>query len=153
MKPVYLMIGPALLGACLSARAQDENKPQQSRPALAKEAPPPVTAPPVADRSDDTRAIGALVEAFTKAYDAGDAAAIAATFRGRGPGRRRGGGAHPWPSRHPHDRLNPPQATRLQPVVRRVSPVGLQPVPLILYWQVQAVLQPPCLPAVNERRD
>jgi len=23
------------------------------------------------------------------------------------------------------DRLNPPQATRLQPVVRRVSPVGL----------------------------
>ena len=29
-----------------------------------------------------------------------------------------------------HDRLNPPQATRLQPVVRRVSPVGLQPVPL-----------------------
>ena len=28
------------------------------------------------------------------------------------------------------DCLNPPQATRLQPVVRRVSPVGLQPVPL-----------------------
>ena len=27
------------------------------------------------------------------------------------------------------DRLNPPQATRLQPVVRRVSPGGLQPVP------------------------
>ena len=27
-------------------------------------------------------------------------------------------------------RLNPPQATRLQPVVRRVSPGGLQPVPL-----------------------
>ena len=26
------------------------------------------------------------------------------------------------------DRLNPPQAMRLQPVVRRVSPVGLQPV-------------------------
>ncbi len=28
------------------------------------------------------------------------------------------------------DRLNPPQATRLQPVVWRVSPVGLQPVRL-----------------------
>ena len=28
------------------------------------------------------------------------------------------------------DRLNLPQATRLQPVVRRVSPVELQPVPL-----------------------
>jgi tricorn protease len=33
-------------------------------------------------------------------------------------------------SRGDLDRLNPPQATRLQPVVRRVSPVGLQPVPL-----------------------
>ena len=80
MKLVYLMIGPALLGACLSARAQDENKPEQARPALAKEAPPPVTAPPVADRADDTRAIAALVEAFTKAFNAGDAAAVAATF-------------------------------------------------------------------------
>ena len=29
-----------------------------------------------------------------------------------------------------YDRLNPPQATRLRPVVKRVSPVGLQPVPL-----------------------
>ncbi len=28
------------------------------------------------------------------------------------------------------DRLNPPQATRLQPVVKRVSPAELQPVPL-----------------------
>ncbi|MGB2609988.1 MAG: hypothetical protein WBC80_13510, partial [Isosphaeraceae bacterium] len=28
----------------------------------------------------------------------------------------------------PFDRLNPAQATRLQPVVRRVSPGGLQPV-------------------------
>src|SRR5271166_5930126 len=32
--------------------------------------------------------------------------------------------------RRAFDRLNPPQATRLQPVVRRVSPAGLQPVPL-----------------------
>src|SRR5208282_191011 len=32
------------------------------------------------DRADDTRAIGALVEAFTKAFNAGDAAAVAATF-------------------------------------------------------------------------
>ena len=39
MKPVYLMIGPALLGACLSARAQDTNTPEQNRPATAKEAP------------------------------------------------------------------------------------------------------------------
>jgi uncharacterized protein (TIGR02246 family) len=33
-----------------------------------------------ANRADDTRAIGALVEAFTKAFNAGDAGAIAATF-------------------------------------------------------------------------
>ena len=36
MKPVYLMIGPALLGACLSARAQDTNTPEQNRPARRK---------------------------------------------------------------------------------------------------------------------
>ena len=100
MKPFYLMVGPALLGACLSARAQDENKPEQARPAPAREALPPVTAPPVADRADDTRAIGALVGAFAKAFNAGDAAAIAATFTNGAlvVGEE---GKHPWPSRHP----------------------------------------------------
>jgi len=80
MKPVSLLIGLALLGTCLSLRAQDTNTPEQNRPAPAKEAParePAVVGP---DRPDDTRAIGALVEAFTKAFNAGDAAAIAATF-------------------------------------------------------------------------
>ncbi|MGZ3397317.1 MAG: hypothetical protein ACXVB2_24675 [Isosphaeraceae bacterium] len=38
MKPVYLMIGPALLGACLSVRAQDTNTPEQNRTAPAKAA-------------------------------------------------------------------------------------------------------------------
>ena len=80
MKPVYLMIGPALLGACLSAQAQDTNTPEQNRPATAKDAPARDPAAGGADRADDTRAIGALVEAFTKAFNAGDAAAVAATF-------------------------------------------------------------------------
>jgi uncharacterized protein (TIGR02246 family) len=61
MKPVSLMIGLSLLGTCLSVRAQNTSIPEQNRP-------------------DDARAIGALVEAFTKAFDAGDAGAIAATF-------------------------------------------------------------------------
>ena len=39
MKPVSLMIGPALLGACLGGAAQDTNTTEQNRPATAKEAP------------------------------------------------------------------------------------------------------------------
>src|SRR5271165_5554021 len=69
MRPLYLLIGPALVAACFSARAQDANKPEQARPAAA-----------AADRRGDEQAIGALVEAFTKAFNAGNAAAAAATF-------------------------------------------------------------------------
>jgi uncharacterized protein (TIGR02246 family) len=80
MKPVSLMIGLALLGACLSVRAQDTKEPEQARPAAAKQTPARQPAAGGADRPDDTRAIGALVDAFTKAFNAGDAGAIAATF-------------------------------------------------------------------------
>ncbi len=80
MKPAYLMIGSALLASCLSAQAQDTNTPAQNRAAPAKDAPASQPVAAGADRADDTRAIGALVEAFTKAFDAGDAAAVAATF-------------------------------------------------------------------------
>ena len=61
MKNVYITISLALLRVCLSAQAQDTNAPAQ-------------------DRTADTQAIRAVVEAFTKAFDAGDAAAVAATF-------------------------------------------------------------------------
>ncbi len=61
MKSVYLTIGLTLLAFYLSAKAQDTNAPTQ-------------------DRAADTRAIAALVETFTKAFDAGDATAVAATF-------------------------------------------------------------------------
>ncbi len=74
MKSVCPMIGLAILSGCFGARAQDENKPAQGRPAVAKDA------PKAADRRDDERAIGALVDAYTKAFNAGDAAAIAATY-------------------------------------------------------------------------
>ncbi len=70
MKPVYLMIGPALLGACLSVQAQEVSKPAQAGKAAAA----------AADRHGDEQAIGALVEAFTKAFNEGDPAAVAATF-------------------------------------------------------------------------
>ncbi len=69
MKPFDLLVGPAILAACFGARAQDATKPEQARPAAAG-----------ADRREDERAIGALVEAFTKEFNAGNAAAVAATF-------------------------------------------------------------------------
>ena len=82
MKPVYLMIGPALLGACLSARAQDTNTPEQNRTARQRKC--ASARDPAAGgankRADDEKAIAALVAAFTKAFNAGDAAAAAATF-------------------------------------------------------------------------
>ena len=78
MKPVYLMIGPALLGACLSCAARTRTR--QSRIARHQRKRPWRPAAGGADRADDTRAIGALVDAFTKAFNAGDAAAVAATF-------------------------------------------------------------------------
>jgi uncharacterized protein (TIGR02246 family) len=68
MKIFYLLIGTAFLAACLSARAQDATKPEPARPAAA------------VDRRGDEQAIHELVEAFTKAFNAGDAAAAAATF-------------------------------------------------------------------------
>lgn len=73
MKSLCLMIGLALVAACLNAPAQEASKTEPARRAPAKAA-------SVVDRGDDERAIGALVEAFTKAFNAGDAAAVAATF-------------------------------------------------------------------------
>jgi uncharacterized protein (TIGR02246 family) len=80
MKPVYPIIGLALLGACLSARAQEEGKPGLARPATAQETSARLSSAPAADRRDDERAVGALVEAFIRAFNGGDAAAAAATF-------------------------------------------------------------------------
>ncbi len=73
MKPVYLMIGLVVLGASCGAQAGDEGKPGQADPARA------ITAPG-ADRRDDRGAIEALVQRFTKAFNAGDAAAVASTY-------------------------------------------------------------------------
>jgi uncharacterized protein (TIGR02246 family) len=80
MKPAYLMIGLALLGACLSsAHAQDTSTPGENLSTRVNDAPVGQTTAG-SERADDTRVIGALVEAFTKAFNAGDASAAAATF-------------------------------------------------------------------------
>ncbi len=70
MKSVHAVVGLALLGTCLSLRAQHAKEAAPARPLGAFGA----------DRPDDARALGALLESFTKAFNAGDAAAIAATF-------------------------------------------------------------------------
>ncbi len=61
MNPIRLVIGLAVLGICPGVRAQDSSARDQARP-------------------DDTRAISALVEEYTRAFNAGDAGAVAATF-------------------------------------------------------------------------
>jgi uncharacterized protein (TIGR02246 family) len=67
----------------LGLRAQETTKKQQARPAgvqaPAAKAKAAVPTPPK-DHSEDEKAIAALIAAFTKAFDAGDAKAAAATF-------------------------------------------------------------------------
>jgi len=75
MKKLYPTIGLALLGVCINARAQRESKPEQVSTT-------PANAAPTVDRRDDRTAIEALVQAFTKAFNAGDAADVASTFTG-----------------------------------------------------------------------
>jgi uncharacterized protein (TIGR02246 family) len=70
MKSVYPILWLALLGTCLSLRAQDPKEAAPARPRGAS----------VSERPDDAQAIEALVASFTKAFNAGDAEAIAATF-------------------------------------------------------------------------
>ena len=69
MRPVNLLFGVVLLGTCPVLEAQESPRQEKVPRAAATEA-----------RQDDQKAIGALVESFTRAFDAGDAAAIAATF-------------------------------------------------------------------------
>ncbi|HWE35368.1 MAG TPA: SgcJ/EcaC family oxidoreductase [Isosphaeraceae bacterium] len=75
MKAWTPIIGLLALGACLVLRAQDAPKSATAaRPGQA------AAAPKGAERGDDERAIRALVDTFTKAFNAGDAAAVAATY-------------------------------------------------------------------------
>ena len=70
MRPVCLLLVALLLGTCLGKGA----------PESARTDPPPPAGAAAAKVADDEKAIAGLVAAFTKAFNAGDAAAAAATF-------------------------------------------------------------------------
>jgi uncharacterized protein (TIGR02246 family) len=74
MRPVFVGFGVVALAICQGSRAQESAKAVNDPPATA-------TAAAAATRQDDdAKAIAALVASFTKAFNAGDAAAAAATF-------------------------------------------------------------------------
>src|SRR4051794_33413611 len=76
MRRISRLSGLLLLGACPALQAQEKPNAVGARPA-------PVTgaaAAAVPGHADDEKALGALVAAYTKAFNAGDAGAAAATF-------------------------------------------------------------------------
>jgi uncharacterized protein (TIGR02246 family) len=72
MRPVYLWFGVVVLAFCPGSRAQDSAKAAKGAPAAA--------AAPTSGSAEDAKAITALVASFTKAFNAGDAAAAAGTY-------------------------------------------------------------------------
>ena len=70
MTPVSLWFGVAALAICQGPPAQESAKTANDAPTAAK----------ATSRADDAKAIAALVASFTKAFNAGDAAAAAATY-------------------------------------------------------------------------
>jgi uncharacterized protein (TIGR02246 family) len=80
MKRVSILTVVALTATGLAASAHQATKKVAPRPAAAVAKVAEKTAAPVVDRAEDEKAIKTLVEAFTKAYDAGDAKAAAATY-------------------------------------------------------------------------
>ena len=69
MRSVNLFLGVVLLGTCSVLAAQESPRRENASGTAATEA-----------RQQDEKAIAALVAAYTKAFNAGDAAAVAATF-------------------------------------------------------------------------
>jgi uncharacterized protein (TIGR02246 family) len=83
MRPVCLLIGMVLLGFVSGLRAQEPTKKKNSPPVANKKAAAatkPAAAVSKTSQADDAKAIISLVASFTKAFNAGDAAAAAATF-------------------------------------------------------------------------
>jgi uncharacterized protein (TIGR02246 family) len=70
MRPFYLACGVVLLGICPGLGAQEPTSEEKARPAATRNA----------GRGDDEKALAALAAAFTKAFNAGDANAAAATY-------------------------------------------------------------------------
>jgi uncharacterized protein (TIGR02246 family) len=80
MRPVYLWLAVVVLGICPGLGAQESAKRKKAVPAAAKATAKAKAAAPATRQADDAKAITALVASFTKAFNAGDAAAAAATF-------------------------------------------------------------------------
>src|SRR4051794_24058222 len=80
MRPVSLWFSVVVFGICPGLGAQESAKREKDHPAAAKAAATAKVAAPATRQADDSKAIAALVAAFTKAFNAGDAAAAAATF-------------------------------------------------------------------------
>jgi uncharacterized protein (TIGR02246 family) len=72
MRPVSIYFGVVIIAICQGSGAQQSDKEKQERPAAA--------AGQATRQPDDAKAIAALVASFTKAFNAGDVAAAAATF-------------------------------------------------------------------------
>ena len=75
MRTTSIAVGVALIGTCLGLRAQDATNSGPARPGTAEAAGGRATM-----HADDEKAIAALAAAYAKAFNAGDAAAAAATF-------------------------------------------------------------------------
>lgn len=81
MSKISLLCVVAIGVTALSLNAQESKKKAPARPAPAQtKSAPKTVAPTPAGRGDDEKAIKALLDTFTKAFDAGDAAAAAATY-------------------------------------------------------------------------
>src|SRR5438309_449138 len=79
MRCVSLGFGVVALALCQGSGAQEATKVEKAPPATTTAAPAKVVTP-ATGRPDDTKALAALVATFTKAFNAGDAAAAAATY-------------------------------------------------------------------------
>jgi uncharacterized protein (TIGR02246 family) len=80
MRPVSLCFGAVVLAICQGSGAQESAKAQKPHAAKATAGSTAKVAAPATIRADDAKAIAALVASFTKAFNAGDAAAAAATY-------------------------------------------------------------------------
>jgi uncharacterized protein (TIGR02246 family) len=70
MRTVWLLCGAVLIGICAAMGGQESARTQEAPPAVAR----------ASGHGDDEKAIAALVASFTKAFNAGDPAAAAATY-------------------------------------------------------------------------
>ena len=79
MKPVSLWFSVVVLGVCQGSGAQESAKSKKDAPSPTAAATAKAAAQG-ASQADDAKAIAALIASFTKAFNAGDAAAVAATY-------------------------------------------------------------------------